>query len=59
MSNVSVGINGNVYPITKGAYNKYVYSFTPTSYKDYALIITVMYNDSGSSLFNKMFKITR
>jgi GH18 family chitinase len=57
ISTVSVSINGTSYTMVKGTGTNYSYTFTPSSYSSYAIIVKATDNVGGEKTFNQSINI--
>jgi len=57
VSGVVINVNGANHAMTAGSANKYTYSFTPTAYQDYPIIITATDNLGLQAVLNKTIKV--
>lgn len=57
VSGVLININGIDHTMTAGSANKYTYSFTPTAYQDYPIIIKATDDLGLETVLNKTIKV--
>ncbi|WP_264530669.1 glycosyl hydrolase family 18 protein [Flavobacterium sp. N502540] len=57
VASVSISIDGVSFPMTKGTGTAYNYTFTPNTYKNYAIVVTATDNAGGVKAFNQSISI--
>ncbi|WP_452598901.1 glycosyl hydrolase family 18 protein [Pontimicrobium sp. MEBiC01747] len=57
VASVTITINGNTVAMVAGANNTYSYTFTPTAYQSYPMVITAVDNEGDSSTLNESLTI--
>ncbi|MCC9017242.1 glycosyl hydrolase family 18 protein [Flavobacterium lipolyticum] len=57
ISSVAVNVNGTYFPMIKGSGDTYSYTFTPSSYKEYPIIVKAIDNKGGENLLNQSITI--
>jgi GH18 family chitinase len=57
VAGVSLSIDGTSFAMTKGTGNAYNYTFTPTAFKTYALVVKATDNVGGISILNQSISI--